>query len=225
MKRAKYICIEGLEGVGKSTQTELLTNCLRSKGYSVLQTKEPGTTHSPLTMQLRGIMLDNQYDLELTKSARELISQAIRSIHLERVVIPAMSKYDFIVQDRGILSGYAYGAACGNSYEELRRFSTSVVDAADAGIHKLPIYPEHIYDSVLYLKGDVDNGLKKALLAKKEFATGDAIESRGNQFLLNVSKNMDIMSQRFNTVIIYVDGKSIDEVHDQVLVSLKLKDA
>jgi dTMP kinase len=105
MPTAKYICFEGTEGSGKSTQTQKLVDYLRSKGYKVLQTKEPGTPLSPLTMELRKIMLDSQYESQLTMTARELISQAIRSIHLERVVIPALSEYDYIIQDRGILSG------------------------------------------------------------------------------------------------------------------------
>src|SRR5665213_3054416 len=114
MKKARYICLEGTEGVGKTTQTQRLVDALRERGYRVLQTKEPGTNHVPLTMQLRGIMLDNQYDAILTKPAREFISQAIRSVHLERLIIPSLYEYDFIIQDRGILSGYAYGAGCGN---------------------------------------------------------------------------------------------------------------
>ena len=115
MRKARYLVLEGCEGVGKTTQVELLTRYLQSKNFSVLQTKEPGTPLSPLTMQLRAIMLDKQYDGELTIPARELISQAIRSIHLNSVIIPALDKYDFIVQDRGMLSGLAYGTACGNS--------------------------------------------------------------------------------------------------------------
>ena len=111
---AQYIVFEGTEGVGKTTQTQKLVDYLKVQGFSVFHTKEPGTVHSPLTMQLRGIMLDNQYDDQLTQNARELVSQAIRSIHLEKVIRPAMNKYDFIVQDRGILSGLAYGEACGN---------------------------------------------------------------------------------------------------------------
>jgi dTMP kinase len=110
----KYICIEGTEGVGKTTQTQKLVDHLRNLGYSVLQTKEPGTAHSPLTMELRNIMLNAKYEEQLTRTARELISQAIRSIHVEKVIKPAYGKYDFIVQDRGILSGLAYGEACGN---------------------------------------------------------------------------------------------------------------
>jgi len=220
--KAKYICFEGTEGVGKTTQTQKLTEYLRSNGYKVLQTKEPGTPLSPLTMVLRGIMLDNQYDKELTKVGREFISQAIRSIHLERVIVPALSEYDFIIQDRGILSGYAYGTACGNRYNDLRTLSTLVVDGADENYERLPISPYQLYDSVIYLRGNVEKGLQTALSSKKEFETGDAMESRGNSFLQNVSSNMDRISNSFNTVRIDVDGKSIEEVHSAIIRALNI---
>jgi dTMP kinase len=223
MKKAKYICFEGTEGVGKTTQTTLLAHALRSKGLSVLMTKEPGSMHSPLTMTLRGIMLDNKYDVEMTKPAREFISQAIRSVHLEQVIVPALSKYDFIIQDRGILSGYAYGAACGNDMKDLQRMAQQNIESAyPRSLHFDTSTPELIYDSVIYLIGDHKKGLEKALSAKQEFETGDAMESRGSDFIKDVSYKMNLMSGAFNTVKIEVDGKSIDEVHSAILRSLNL---
>jgi len=207
MKKAIYICLEGTEGVGKTTQTQNLVNYLKDKGYKVLQTKEPGTPLSPLTMTLRGIMLDNQYDKELTAPARELISQAIRSIHLERVIKPAMNKYDFIIQDRGVLSGYAYGTACGNSFAEIRNLAEYVAGSP---------CPEGLYDKVLYLRGDVSKGLEIAKSSKQEFKQGDAMESRGDSFMHKVSDNMDTMSCNFNTGIVDVDGKGIEEVFSEI---------
>lgn len=223
MKKAQYICLEGTEGVGKTTQTNLLVETLRARGYRVLQTKEPGIDLVPLTMKLRGIMLDNQYDSVMTRPAREFISQAIRSIHLERLVVPNLFEYDFIVQDRGILSGYAYGEACGNSFANLQLMATQNVDSADEGKDILPLRPELIYDRVIYLRGDSVKGLAKAKSAKQEFETGDAMESRGNSFMEKVSKNMDEMSSRFNTVRIDVDGMSITEVHNEIIKALKLE--
>ena len=223
MKKAKYICFEGTEGVGKTTQTQKLVDYLRSRGYSVLQTKEPGTPLEPLTMVLRGIMLDNQYDKVLTKPAREFISQAIRSIHLERVIVPALKEYDFIVQDRGILSGYAYGKGCGNSWKDLYSMACQNVDSADEGHDVFSLRPELIYDKVIYLRGNALSGLAKAKSAKQEFETGDAIESRGNDFITNVSKNMEDMSSRFHTVRIDVDNKNIEQVHSEILNALGLE--
>jgi dTMP kinase len=226
MKKARYICLEGTEGVGKTTQTQKLYDYLRSQGYAVLLTKEPGVSHAPLTMVLRGIMLDNQYDAEMTRPAREFISQAIRSIHLEKVVIPGLSKYDFIIQDRGILSGYAYGTGCGNQYGFLQQLSNEVVDSASdvAKLYNqdLPPSAPKIYDTVVYLRGDSKKGLAKAKAAKQEYAAGDAMESKGDSFMEQVSFNMDFMSEGFNTVKIEVDGKSIEEVHNEILASLGL---
>lgn len=219
MKKARYICFEGTEGVGKTTQTKRLVEYLREKGYKVLETKEPGTVHSPLTMTLRGIMLDNQYDSQLTMAAREFISQAIRSIHVEKVILPAYNEYDFIVQDRGILSGLAYGAGCGNDEELLAMLSYYVLMTA---INDKNVDPGRLYDDVIYLTGSVSDGIKRALTSKKEFETGDAMESRGNSFLNAVSDNMKRMSKYFNTTEISVDGKDKDEVFTDIVAALKL---
>jgi thymidylate kinase len=167
---------------------------------------------------LRGIMLDNQYDSQMTRPAREFISQAIRSIHLEQVIVPNLYKYDFIIQDRGILSGYAYGTACGNKFENLNSMAIQNIDSAT----DFACSPERIYDSVVYLKGDSLKGLAKAKAAKQEFAAGDAMESKGNDFMTQVSFNMDYMSETFNTVRIDVDGKSIEDVHAEIMNSLGL---
>lgn len=229
MKKARYICLEGTEGVGKTTQTQKLYDYLRARGYAVLLTKEPGTPHSPLTMVLRGIMLDKQYDEEMTRPAREFVSQAIRSIHLEKIIVPALSKYDFIIQDRGILSGYAYGTGCGNQFGFLQQLSSEVVDSAGevAKLYNqdLSFSATQIYDSVVYLRGDSKKGLARAKTAKQEYAAGDAMEAKGDGFMTQVSKNMDFMSEGFNTVRIDTDGKSIEEVHEEILAGLQLKDA
>lgn len=216
MKKAVYICFEGTEGVGKTTQTQKLVDYLRAQGFKVLQTKEPGTPHAPLTMQLRGIMLDKQYDDQLTAPARELVSQAIRSIHMEKVIMPAMGEYDYIIQDRGVLSGLAYGSACGNAIEDLSFLAAYVTDPAMAVLN------DGIYDSIIYLRGDTSAGLKKALEAKQEFAAGDAMEAKGNSFMKVVSNNMDELSHGFNTKVVSVDGKSIEEVFQDILRALNI---
>ena len=227
---ARYICIEGTEGVGKTTQTQKLVDYLRSKGHKVLHTKEPGTLHAPLTMELRGIMLDAKHEGELTKLSRELISQAIRSIHLEKVIVPALNEYDYIVQDRGILSGYAYGMACGNSYDRLSYLASELIE--DSGLETCA---EMLYDDVVYLTGNVKKGLNKAISSKQEFEAGDAIEMKGLPFMEQVNKNMRELSEDFDAKEVntdapvdelfdeIMDSKTIDEVFSEILKKLKLE--
>lgn len=222
MKRARYICIEGTEGVGKTTQTEILTAKLRSLGYKVLQTKEPGTSHLPITMKMRELMLSNEFDQELSAPSREFISQAIRSIHLEKLIIPSMTEYDFIVQDRGMLSGYSYGVACGNHLEDLRRFAKINTKSATidnkCGIYpEVQYIPESIYDRVILLTGNVEMNLNKAISSKKEFKSGDAMESRGTSFIENVAELMDAYSSMFNSKKISVENKNIEQVHVEIM--------
>lgn len=216
-KRARWIVLEGVEGVGKSTQVRELCTFLRSRGYKVLETKEPGSPHNELTMILRSIMLDNKFDDDMTMYAREFISQAIRSIHIERVIMPALYEYDFIIQDRGMLSGFAYGTACGNSMTDLMSMAAKVVS---------PIgdLDNGIYDTVIYLRGNVSSSLERALSSKKEFETGDAMESRGSTFLDQASSLMSQYSSIFCTIPIDVDNKTISQVHGEILEKLSLKD-
>lgn len=214
MGKARYICFEGTEGVGKTTQCNLLAHTLMAQGYKVLLTKEPGSPYAPLTMVLRGIMLDKQYDEQLTIPARELISQAIRSIHLEKVVIPNNDEYDFIIQDRGMLSGLAYGVSCGNTESFIKGLMESVTPGSE---------PFQLYDDVVYLQGNVAASLDKAKNAKQEFKAGDAIEAKGVGFMENVSNNMKHYSKKFMGVkYINVDGKSIEEVSREIMEALDL---
>ena len=215
MTRAFHICFEGTEGCYKTTNVKALAEALRLDGNKVLETKEPGTSHLPLTMVLRGIMLDSQYEMSLTRQARELISQAIRSIHLSRLLIPASDTYDYIVQDRGFLSGIAYGVACGNHKSEIKDLLDFIYDGEVQD-----------YDLVIYLQGDAESDLKRAVTEKQEFEAGDAMEGRGLNFIKEVESNFyDLIKERIierkNVVIINILNKSREEILQEILKAVK----
>lgn len=210
MRKAKYLCFEGTEGSGKTTHTAKLAKYLEEKGYKVLLTKEPGTPHAPLTMALRGIMLDAQHEPQMTRAAREFVSQAIRSIHIEKVIVPALKEYDYIIQDRGLLSGFAYGHACGNSHLFLSQLAAEACSSADSDWHEL-------YDKVIYMRVDPEVGLLSAQKAKKEFAAGDAIEAKGSEFMRRVRQDMDEMVHAFPHCTINMEGKTVEENFNEIL--------
>lgn len=219
-RKARYILCEGVDGSGKSTQVKKLVEHLRSKGYSVLDTKEPGTPHSPLTMKLRGIMLDAQYESEMTVAARELVSQAIRSIHLEKVIAPALQEYDFIIQDRGILSGFAYAQACGVSFQDIDELGGFMIRYTNYDHGEST---KGLYDNVIFLSGDPEKLLARARGAKQEFAAGDAIEAKGASFAKQVAQNFnELLGQRNSIVRIDVEDKTPDEVFQEMLEKLNL---
>lgn len=213
MRRARYVCFEGTEGVGKTTQCDLLVATLKTRGFNVLKTKEPGTTLLPITMALRGLMLDAQYEDGLTVTSRELISQTIRSIHMEKLIAPALESYDFIVQDRGVLSGLSYGWACGNDIEWLKEMALRVTKAQ--GLYD-------IYDDVVFMTGNVATGLSRARSCKQEFQAGDAMEARGVSFMDDVSGKMRELSSQFPTRGICVDGMNVAQVQSEILNILNL---
>jgi thymidylate kinase len=168
-------------------------------------------------MELRNIMLNAKYEPEMTVAARELVSQAIRSIHLEKVVAPALTEYDIVVQDRGLLSGLAYGTACGNDIGFLMDLICPIT--ANAGFRR----SVDIYDNVILLTGNVKTGLDKAISAKQEFEAGDAIEMKGLSFMEQVNSNMSKYSSWFKTTSINIDGKSIEDVFSDITDALNIR--
>jgi dTMP kinase len=153
MKKAIYICIEGVEGVGKTTQIQLLKEYLENKGDKVLVTKEPGTDRVPITMQLRSIVNDGKNEHLFKGLPRELILQAIRGTHLNSDVYPNMSHYDYIIQDRGIISGLAYGDAFGLSTELMMDLNNKIV--SEQGVQFNINNSFDIYDHILFFNSEM----------------------------------------------------------------------
>lgn len=212
-RNVKYICIEGVEGVGKTTQVKMLEKFLKSKNLNILATKEPGTPHLPVTMDLRNFMLNKEYEDSITPLAREYISQAIRSIHINNLILPTINagNVDFIIQDRGLLSGLAYGEACGHTHERLAFMMRETRGQCP------------LYDMIIIYVGDVKSSLERAQQTKQEFAKGDVIESKGSEFMKIVSQNMfkykDLVTT--NTVVIDITNKSIEEVAKETQLVLE----
>ena len=205
MRRAKYICFEGTDGVGKTTQLKLLAEYLRGLGFKVMETKAFGAQQSEVSQEIRKIMLDAKWDMP--DIAREYLAQAMTAICLQDVVYPVRYDYDFILQDRGVLSNLSYSQANRISStigEQLARYSN------EGRVHDL-------YDCIIYLRGDVATALNKARGAKQEFESGDVIESRGKFFMAAVDENMQNEARKFwNVNEIQIDNKSIEQVAEDI---------
>ena len=100
---ARFIVLEGGEGSGKSTQCAHLAAALRSRGVSVVETREPGGT--PLGRSLRGLLLDGD---DLNPVAEMLMMAADRAQHVVEVIRPALAADQWVVSDRFVPSSLVY---------------------------------------------------------------------------------------------------------------------
>jgi dTMP kinase len=103
-----FLCLEGGEGAGKSTQAALLVEWLEGLGHPVLLTREPGGTE--VGQILRRIVLDNDTG-ELSPRTEALIYAADKAEHVDRVVLPALADGTVVLTDRYVDSTLAYQGA------------------------------------------------------------------------------------------------------------------
>lgn len=104
-----FITFEGTsEGIGKSTQAELLTERLRNEGYEVVLTKEPGGT--VFGQQIRSILLDPR-NKQLSKATELFLFMADRSQHYKEVIKPALKDGRIVICDRYFDSTLVYQGA------------------------------------------------------------------------------------------------------------------
>ena len=101
----RFLTIEGIEGVGKSTQAARLSAALSARGIAHVVTREPGGT--PLAEKIREIVL-NSRDEALPPMAELLLMFAARAVHLSNHVEPNLQAGRWVVCDRFIDATYAY---------------------------------------------------------------------------------------------------------------------
>jgi dTMP kinase len=98
-----FVTFEGVDGSGKSTQAELLTEALVSRGREVVATREPGGT--PLGERIRELLLDGD---EMAPWAEAALFAAARAELARRVIRPALERGADVVCDRYVDSSVVY---------------------------------------------------------------------------------------------------------------------
>jgi dTMP kinase len=103
--KGKFITVEGIEGVGKSTNMEYIHRELQAAGRDVLVTREPGGT--PLAEAIRELLLDPAFTGMDTLCELQLMFAA-RAEHLAKVIRPALAAGQWVLCDRFTDATYAY---------------------------------------------------------------------------------------------------------------------
>ena len=101
----QFITVEGIEGVGKTTNIEFIHQRLLAAGKDVVVTREPGGT--PLGEAIRGLLLDPGYT-GMDSTCELQLMFAARAEHLARVIRPALEKDQWVLCDRFTDATYAY---------------------------------------------------------------------------------------------------------------------
>jgi dTMP kinase len=104
-QRGLFITFEGLDGCGKSTQSERLAAELREKGLRVVVTREPGGTATG--EKIRQILLDTRTS-GLTPMAELALMFASRAQHIGEVIKPVLESDQIVICDRFTDSSEAY---------------------------------------------------------------------------------------------------------------------
>lgn len=120
----RFITIEGIEGVGKTTNIEFIDSLLKDAGREVVLTREPGGT--PIGEDIRGLLLGHKHD-GMSDDTELLLMFAARAEHLDKVIRPALAEGKDVLCDRFTDATYAYqGGGRGIAVEHIAVLETWV---------------------------------------------------------------------------------------------------
>lgn len=114
-----FISMEGPDGSGKSTQIDLLTKYLESRGYEIVVTREPGG--NAISEAIREIILNKDYT-EMSYMTEALLYASARAQLVSEVIKPALDEGKAVISDRfvdssAVYQGMARGLGVDNVYK------------------------------------------------------------------------------------------------------------
>ena len=188
----KIVSFEGIEGVGKSTQINLLHNYLLEAGKSVKKFREPGSTIP--SEKIRDILLDA--DLSLTSQTELLLMYSSRSELVANEILS--SEHDFVLLDRYFDASMAYQGYGRNLDKEFINSLKTFINAPDP-------------DLTILLDIDPEKGFQR-----KSGDSMDRIESSGLKFFNDVRNGYLQLANQHSRI------KVIDAEKDPKAISLEV---
>ena len=196
-----FLCLDGVDGGGKTTQLELLKAWLRAEGHDVVSCRDPGTT--PLGEELRKLVL-NRHDLVIHRRAEMLVYMAARAQLVEQVIRPALEAGRTVVSDRFLLANVVYqGHAGGLDVDSL----WAVGQVAVGGLE-----PDLV--CVLDLPAEV--------AAARMTRTLDRMEAQGLEFQRRVRAGFLAEASRRPERIAVIDAtQTPEQVHGDIVAAIR----
>lgn len=199
----KFITLEGIEGVGKSTNLTLVDSLIRESGRRTLVTREPGGT--ALAERLRDIVLHHENE-PMPELAELLIMFAARCLHLENRIRPALADGTWVICDRFTDATYAYQG--GGRGQETHRIA-ALEDWVQDGLQP---------DLTLLLDADPRIGMERVGTR----GMPDRFEKERLEFFESVRQAYKERAQRFPDRFIVIDaGRPLEAVQSDVRSVIK----
>lgn len=168
VKKGLFITLEGVEGVGKSTNIQFLQAYLNQQGVDLLVTREPGGT--AIAEAIREVLLTPSSE-PMTSEAELLLMFAARAQHLTQVITPALAQGRWVLCDRFTDASYAYqGYGRGIPLEKIAFLEQWIQKS---------LRP----DLTLLLDAPLDIALRRA---KRRQGAPDRIESEQTEFFTRI---------------------------------------
>ena len=104
-----FITLDGIDGVGKSTQIKRLLGYFEAIGEETLLVRDPGTTR--IGGKLRELLLES--DLELHRRTEAMLFMASRCEMVETILLPAIADGKTVISDRFLLANVVYQSVGG----------------------------------------------------------------------------------------------------------------
>ncbi len=192
-----FITFEGIECCGKTTQSLLLIERLKEKGYDVIHTREPGGTN--IGEDIRKILLDTHNSV-MNDLTEVLLYTASRVQHIYEIIQPALLENKIVVCDRFMDATIAYqGYARGLDMELIYKLQNMFIKNI-------------IPNLTLLIDITPEQGLLRA--ANKSL---DRIEKEDIKFHQMVRQGyLQIAEQEPDRVKIIDGSKSVDDVHQMI---------
>ena len=202
--KGKFIVFEGIDGSGKTTQLNLLAENLRSRGFTVLDTREPGGTR--VGESIREILLNPAYS-ELAPRAEALLYAAARAQHVVQVILPALNKGEIVLCDRFIDSSLTYqGFGRGIGVNLLKRINEPATDGL-------------VPDLTIILDSGIENGMERINQSGRDV---DRIEREARTFHRKVrSGYLELAAREPCRYRVINANRPVGQVYADVLISVE----
>ncbi len=201
--KAKFISLEGVEGVGKSTAIRFLEQQLQKRGIHYTRTREPGGT--TIAEEIRKILLTKHAEY-LCPETELLLMFASRMQNIEQVIKPALARGEWVISDRYTDASFAYQGG-GRGIAE----------------HKIAALAEWIQanvvpDLTLLLDAPISVGLERI----NRRTDKDRIELEEADFFTRVRETYLALAEKYpHRYSIIQAHHPLPEVQNQILAALK----